>query len=222
LALMRAAALEAECRLLAVTNGMESQSVAGAARSVADWTASGRSLDLVHLPLERRRPAPRERGVTAFRPCVFVWDVGGDGANRAALTRAKVQKDKRLNVVQRTSRFGRDGSCVVAPTLEDAIRLGEALAGEGVRVVCDFGAVLGNDLEPDAKLVARLRAGSDMPGFPTGRSLATQNFAAQAMTEFGPRLTLRSVGRTEESRDAEGARRRSGLPVYRLALNDAE
>jgi hypothetical protein len=75
-------------------------------------------------------------------------------------------------------------------------------------------------MEPDEKMIARLRAGSDLPGFPSGRSLATLPFAAQAVAEFGQRLDVRAVGRAEEGRD-EGdgqARRRSGLPVYRMSF----
>jgi hypothetical protein len=72
-------------------------------------------------------------------------------------------------------------------------------------------------------MIARLKAGSDMPGFPTGQPLATLNFAAQALADFGPRLDVRAVGRSEEGRAPESeagarGRRRSGLPVFRLSL----
>ena len=123
----------------------------------------------------------------------------------------------------RSSRAGGEGTAIVAPSLEAAIQLAETFAsgkdGDALRVICDFGAVLNADMQPDEKMIARLKAGSDMPGFPSGRPLATLAFAAQAVAEFGGRLTVRSVGRIEETRDGEGkARRRSGLPVYRIAL----
>jgi hypothetical protein len=72
--------------------------------------------------------------------------------------------------------------------------------------------------------IARLKAGSDMPGFPPGRPLATLAFAAQAVADFGAGVDVRAVGRTDETRaDEEGqSRRRSGLPVYRVGLRKAE
>jgi hypothetical protein len=72
-------------------------------------------------------------------------------------------------------------------------------------------------------MIARLKAGSDMPGFPLGRVLATQSFAAQAAAELGERVESYAVGRTEEGRDGEGGkmRRRPSVPVYRVSMRPA-
>jgi hypothetical protein len=69
-------------------------------------------------------------------------------------------------------------------------------------------------------MIARLKAGSDLPGFPLGRPLATLAFATQVVADFGAKLEVRAVGRTEEIKgDAETkARRKSGLPVYRISF----
>jgi DNA-binding Lrp family transcriptional regulator len=226
-ALMRAAVLEAECRLIAVTDGSKATNVAGSNRAVADWIESGRPLDHIEFPFKRRTTSGRARGASSFRPCVLLWDVAGDRADLGAIKRTRAAKDKRLRIVPRTSRLEREGTCIVAPSLEEAIALAERCAEEagGLRVICDFGPVLGGDMEPDPKLIARLKAGADMPGFPTGRPLATLNFAAQAVVDFGARLDVRAVGRSEEGRATESeaggrARRRSGLPVFRLSLRD--
>lgn len=222
-AMLRADVLQAECRLVAVTDGSKSKNVAGASRAVADWLNAGRPLDPIAYPFVRKAQIGRARGATAFRPVVLVWDVSGGRADEAAVKKAGVAKQKDFAVVARSSRTGGEGTAIVAPSLEAAISLAEKLAGEkggdALRVICDFGPVLGADGTPDSKMIARLKAGSDLPGFPAGRPLATLTFAAPAVAEFGARLDVRAVGRTEEGRDGEGrARRRSGLPVYRLAL----
>jgi hypothetical protein len=152
---------------------------------------------------------------------VLLWDVGGGRADLDAVKTLGLAKKKDMFVVPRTSRTGGEGTCVVAPDLEAAIRLAESCAEQGdtLRIVCDFGPVLGADMRPDPKMVARLKAGSDLPGFPAGRAIATLPFAAEALVTFGPRLDVCAVGRAEEKSEDDGlARRKSGPPVYRLTL----
>ncbi len=224
LALMRADVLQAECRLIAVTDGAEAANMAGTGRAVADWLAAGRPLDPISFPFARKAPSGRARGASAFRPVIFLWDVAGGRADEAAVKKSGVAKNKDFSVVARSSRVGGEGTAIVAPSLEAAIRLADSCAagksGEVLRIICDFGPVLAADMKPEEKMIARLKAGSDLPGFPPGRPLATLSFAAETVAEFGDRLSVRAVGRTEESRDGEGkTKRRSGLPVYRLSLH---
>ena len=230
LALLRAGVLQTECRLIAVTDGSEAVNMAGTSRAVADWLEAGRALDAIKFPFARRAPTGRPRGASAFRPVVLLWDVAENRADQAAIKKAIKSKSlgagaKDFSIVPRTSRVGGDGTAIVAPTLDSALRLAEACADEkgAVRIICDFGPVLGADMQPDEKMIARLKAGSDMSGFPSGRPLATLPFAAQAVCEFGARLDVRAVGRGEETRgEGEGrARRRSGLPVYRVGLRNS-
>ena len=193
-------------------------------RAVADWLAAGRPLDPIAFPFPRKAPAGRARGASAFRPVIFLWDVAGGRADEAAVKKSGVAKNKDFSVVARSSRVGGEGTAIVAPSLEAAIRLADSCAagksGEALRIICDFGPVLAADMKPEEKMIARLKAGSDLPGFPPGRPLATLSFAAETVAEFGDRLSVRAVGRTEESRDGEGkTKRRSGLPVYRLSLH---
>ena len=155
---------------------------------------------------------------------VLLWDVAETRADQDAIKQALKAKDlgakkSDFQIVARASRVGGEGTAVVAPTLEAAIRFAEACAvaaGEAgaLRIICDFGPVLGADMQPDPKMIARLKAGSDMPGFPSGRPLATLAFAAQAVAEFGARLDVRAVGRTEEAR---WRRRRSRTTALRPA-----
>lgn len=225
LALLRAGTLQADCRLIAVTDGARARNVAGANRAVSDWVSEGREVDQIAFPFPHRAPGGRARGASSFRPCVFLWDVAGNRSDLDAIKRKEIAGDKDLQIVPRTSRIGRDGTCLVAPDLKSALRVAElcADAENALRVICDFGPVLGNDLKPDARMIPRLKAGSDMPGFPVGRPVATLDFAAQALAEFGSRLDMRAVGRAEEAKGPDPdarARRRSGLPVYRLALRE--
>jgi len=221
-AMMRAELLEADCRLIAVTDGAATQNLAGTSRAVADWLEAGRPLDLIEFPFARKAPAGRARGATAFRSVVLLWDVAGGGAAEKAVAKSGIAKKKDFSVIARSSRVGGEGSAIVAPSLEAAIALAatiaEGKAGDRLRVICDFGPVIGADGTPDAKLIARLKAGSDMPGFPPGRPLATLSFAAQAVCAFGARLEIRAIGRTEDVEESARARRRSGLPVFRLTL----
>jgi CRP-like cAMP-binding protein len=227
LALMRAEALQAECRLIAVIDGTAAANVAGSNQAAADWLAAGRPLDTIAFNFKRKAPAGRPRGASSFRPVVFLWDATGGRADSQVLKKAGVARKKDFTIVERVSRVGGAGTAVVAPTLKDALALAESCAApsgkDGVatlRVICDFGPVLGGDLKPDEKMIARLKAGSDMPGFPPGRVLATQSFAAQATAELGEHLAAYLVGRTAEGRDGEAARlrHRPGLPVYRVSL----
>ena len=221
LAIMRADVLETECRLIAVVDGTEAKSLAGASRALADWVAAGRAVDTIAFPFARHAPAGLARGATAFRPVVLFWDIGGSGADEKAVAKSGVAKKKDFSVVARSSRVGGKGTAVVAPSLAAAIELAETCAsgkgGQHLRIICDFGPVLGADMKPDEKMIAHLEAGSDMPGFPPGRPLATLSFAAQAVAEPGGRVQPRAVGRADETADGEGrGKRRSGLPVYRL------
>jgi hypothetical protein len=232
---MRAALLQTECRLIAAIDGAGPAGIAGSNRAVDDWVAAGRPLDTIEFPHPRKAPSGRARGGSSFRPVVLLWDVAETRSDQDAAVRQALKakdlaaKKSEFHIVSRASRVGGEGTAVVAPTLEAALKFAESCAaasGEGgaLRIISDFGPVLAGDMQPDAKMIARLTAGSDMPGFPSGRPLATQAFAAQAVAEFGARLDVRAVGRTEEARgaDAEGrVRRRSGLPVYRVAFRQS-
>ena len=152
---------------------------------------------------------------------MLLWDVAETRADQDAIKQALKAKDLgakkgRFQIVARASRVGGEGTAVVAPTLEAAVKFAEACAELQAKRLrsassADFGPVLGADLQPDAKMIARLKAGSDMPGFPSGRPLATLAFAAQAVAEFGARLDVRAVGRTEETRGGEAKARTSAL-----------
>ncbi len=176
------------------------------------------------------RRAARAVARPSGRWCSFGTPSGGRG-DRQAVKRAGLARKKDFSVLERASRVGGEGTAVVAPSLQDALALAKTLAAPSgrstapsLRVICDFGPVLGGDMKPDEKMVARLKAGSDMPGFPLGRVLATQSFAAEAMAELGDAIEVYAVGRTEEGRDSEGgkAKRRPSVPVYRVALKGAQ
>ena len=61
-ALQRAAMLQTRCRLVAVSDQAEADSVAGANRVVADWREHGRPFDLIPYPHQRPSRRARERG----------------------------------------------------------------------------------------------------------------------------------------------------------------
>jgi hypothetical protein len=76
--------------------------------------------------------------------------------------------------------------------------------------------VVSADLSPDKKLIPRLQAADDLPGFPIGCLLATEAFAMQAKFELGEEVTLVPVGRAEAPSDAsQTVYIRSSIPVYR-------
>jgi CRP-like cAMP-binding protein len=230
MALMRSATLQADCRLIAVTDGADASNLAGSSQAVSDWLAAGRLVDPIPFPFERHAPGGRARGGSSFRAVVFLWDVGAGRADQDVVRLAGLRKRKEFAVLERASRVGGSGTGIVGPSLKDAMLLaGECvercagMKGGALRVICDFGPVLGADMSPDEKMLARLKAGSDMPGFPTGRILATQSFAAHAVAELGDRIEAHPIGRMEEGRDtgAGRSRRRASVPVYRLALRES-
>ena len=86
-------------------------------------------------------------------------------------------------------------------------------------MICDFGLVLGGDLEPDKKLVARLQLGRRYAGLPLDCVLATEAYAAQAKFDLGETILLVPVGRAEtmpagEDSERQAIRSRPTLPIY--------
>jgi hypothetical protein len=157
---------------------------------------------------------------------VFLWD-GAPGAKDggAALDKLFKKLAKGLDSIERTHRDGRRGCCLLAETTEQALELGRAAAGAArkakhpLRVICDFGLVLGANLKPDKKLIARLQSADDLPGLPLDCVLATEAYAAQAKFDQGVEVRLVPVGRAEaipSADDGEGQtlRGRPSLPIF--------
>jgi hypothetical protein len=92
-------------------------------------------------------------------------------------------------------------------------------AKHSLRVICDFGLVLGGDLKPDKKLIGRLRSADDLPGLPLNCVLATESFAAQAKFDLGEEIVLVPVGRAEtmpagDDSERQAMRSRPSVPIY--------
>jgi hypothetical protein len=225
-ALQRAAMLQTGCRLVVVSDAGTPETIAGANRVFADWRERGRPFDLIPYPHKRAKQPQRERAASAFRPVIFLWDAGADGKDKkGGLDKLANSAGKRLARIERTHRDGRRGLCLIAGSTEEALAAGLALAEAAragklaVRIICDFGLVLGGDLEPDKKLVARLQSADDFPGLPLDCVLATESFAAQAKFDLGDEILLVPVGRAEVTMAAaEGERQamrsRPSLPIY--------
>ena len=223
-ALQRAAMLKTACVLIVVSDATEADSTAGTNRVVADWRAHRRPFDVIPYP--RRRPARpiRARGETAFRPVVFVWD-GAAAAKDSSPDMLTKKIGKGLDAIEVTHGDGRRSICLLAQTTAEAM----ATAGEAVevarkarhplRVICDFGLVLGASLRPDKKLIGRLQAADDLPGLPLDLVLATEAFAAQAKFDHGNDVALVPVGHAEvvpSTNDSARAvvRNRPSLPIF--------
>lgn len=228
-ALQRATMLQTRCRLVVVSDDTEPDNVAGANRVFSDWREHGRPFDLIPYP-HRRPPRPaRERAATGFRPVVFLWDAAPDTKDgEAALDRLFKSVGKGLPRVDRTHRDGRRGCCLVAGSTEEALATGLAVveaardAKRALRIICDFGLVLGGDLKPDKKLIARLQSADDFPGLPIECALATEAYAAQGKFDLGAAILLVPVGRAEallaaDDSERQTIRSRPSLPIYTVA-----
>jgi len=225
-ALERAAMLQTGCRLVVVSDHAEPDSIAGANRVFADWCEHGRPFDVIPYPHARAKRPVGRRAASAFRPVVFLWDAAQDGKDgKGALDKLFKSAGKGLERVDRTHRDGRRGSCLIAGSTEEALATARAAAKaareakHSLRVICDFGLVLGGDLYPDKKLVARLRSADDMPGLPLDCVLATEAYAAQAKFDLGETIVLVPVGRAEtmaagEDSERQTIRSRPTLPIY--------
>ena len=172
-ALQRAAMLQTRCRLVVVSDDGGPDTIAGTNRAVADWQVQGRPLDIISFPHARQRRATKRSSADAFRPVVFMWDAAPDGKDaKAVLDKFAKLAGKGLKRIDRTHRDGRLGTCLIARTPEEALTAGAALAEaarkakQALRIICDFGHVLGGDREPDKKLVVRLQSADDLPGLP--------------------------------------------------------
>lgn len=232
-ALQRAAMLQTRCRLVVVSDDTEPDTIAGANRVFADWRAQGRPFDLIPYPHKRAKQTTRERAAGAFRPVAFLWDATPDGKDgKGALDKFFKSAGKGLKRIDRTHRDGRRGTCLIAGSTEEALKTGLAAAAAAreaklaVRIICDFGLVLGGDLEPDKKLFARLQSADDLPGLPLHCVLATDAYAAQAKFDLGENILLVPVGRAEvmlaaEDSERQAIRSRPSLPIYTAELANA-
>jgi hypothetical protein len=128
---------------------------------------------------------------------VFLWpDGGAEDAARKLLAMAPP-----AGLVDRASRDRRKGWGLLADSVPDALEAAGRLladaadAGLSVRVIADFGCILGAGLTPDPRAIARLQGAADLPGFPVGRLLATTAFAMEARYEGAARVL--PIGRNE-------------------------
>ncbi len=222
-ALERAAVLQTSCRLVVVSDEAGPDTLAGANRVFADWREHDRPFDLIPYPHARAKRPARQRAASAFRPMVFLWDAAQDG--KGTLDKLFKSAGKGLKRVDRTHRDGRRGTCLIAGSTEEALAAARdaakaaRAARHSLRVICDFGLVLGGDLDPDKKLVVRLRSADDMPGLPLDCVLATEAYAAQAKFDLGDKIVLVPVGRAEtmaagEDSERQAIRSRPTLPIY--------
>jgi len=224
LALQRAAVLQTRCRLIAVADASGPETLAGANRAAADWREHGRALDLITYPHERPSRRTRDKTADGFRPAVFLWDAAPGGSGKSnALDKIAKTCGKGMKRLDRTHRDGRRGVCLIALSTEDALNTGltaaEAARKEKlvVRIICDFGLVLGSGHAPDKKLVARLQSADDLPGLPVNCVLSTETYAAQAKFDLGEKILLVPVGRAEvtaEDSERHAVRSRPSLPIY--------
>ncbi|HXG79055.1 MAG TPA: Crp/Fnr family transcriptional regulator [Methyloceanibacter sp.] len=223
LALQRAAVLQTSCRLIAVSDAGGPDSLGGSNRALADWSAHGRAFDLVAYPHERARRAFRDDHIDGFRAAVFLWDAAPGGSDTGnALDTIGESCAMGVKPIERTHRDGRRGLCLIAGSTEEALDAGRAAAKAAgkvkaaVRVICDFGLVLGANRTPDKKLIARLQAADDLAGLPPNCVLATESYAAQAKFDLGEKVVLVPVSRAEAMGEdgAQAARSRPSLPIY--------
>jgi CRP-like cAMP-binding protein len=227
LALQRAAMLQTDCRLIAVSDDSGPDTLAGANRVLADWREHGRAFDVIPFPPPRAKPGRRNKGTTSFRPVVLLWDAATDGkGDKSTLDKlARKCGGKAVARIERTHRDGRQGICLIAQSSGEALDLASQAVEKAraaklpVRVICDFGLVLDAGGKPDMKLVARLQSADDLPGLPAACVLATESYAAQAKFDLGDRVLLVPVGRAEAMPAAEDGERqtirsRPSLPIF--------
>ena len=152
---------------------------------------------------------------------MFLWDAAPDSKDgNAALDRLSKLAGKALEA-HRPHPSRRDGWDLPDRQFDrGGARGGErrlprrrARRSARLRIICDFGLVLGGDLKPDKKLVVRLQSADDFPGLPTDYVLATEAYAAQAKFDLGDKILLVPVGRAEfgpPRRTASGRRSAAG------------
>ena len=183
-------------------------------------------MDVIPYPHARAKRPAKASPASVFRPALFLWDAASDSKDaKAAIDKFVKLAGKGLKRIDRTHRDGRLGACLIAATTAEALAAGAAIADAArkakpsLRIICDFGHLLGSDLEPDKKLVARLQSADDLPGLPLDCVLATEAFAAQAKFDLGEKILLVPVGRAEiapaaEDGERHAVRSRPSLPIY--------
>jgi hypothetical protein len=228
-ALQRAAMLQTSCRLIVVSDQRQPDNIADANQVFSDWHARNRPIDLIPYTHVRPRRFGRQRAPTAFRPVIFLWEVTAlSHTEHKSFEQLFKSVGADLHRVNRTHRDGRQGVCLIGESTQQVLDAGLAIVERAIReklalrVICDFGLVLGGDLSPDKKLVPRLHAADDLPGFPLDCLLATEAFAMQAKCDLGEGVTLVPVGRAEtlpSDTERQGIRNRPSRPIYRALGN---
>jgi predicted DNA-binding protein (UPF0251 family) len=221
-ALQRATILQTRCELVIVSDQKQPDNIAGANQVWSDWRARDRPLHLIPYNHIRRQHPGRQNVSRSFRPVIFLWEVKTPGNSKQATFHQLFNLvGTHFHCVNRTHRDGRQGICLIMESIEQAFNVGLAAVEwaartKPLRVICDFGLVVSADLSPDKKLIPRLQAADDLPGFPIGCLLATEAFAMQAKFELGEQVILVPVGRAEAPGDAsQTGYLRSSFPVYR-------
>ncbi len=208
LALRRAAELDTEAALLAVWDGRKPTGIAGTARAVGEWSATGRQL--IHIPCPWPRPAATEQdtggdGETfGFVPMLFCQAAAGQSAPvlpAAARTDALVAESS-LGDGQTTWIFQDLASAATAAGLltEEGRRSGFEL-----RAICDVGP-RGDCAETAAW---RSAAAIARPICPANVPFATEMFMAEAALRDIP-LAGEYAGRVQTQDDS------GPLPIYTL------
>jgi hypothetical protein len=214
LALLRADALSSHAVMIAIDDGREPGSLAGAQTAAADWAAAGGRL--VPIPIAMDRPKGGAQPQTdTFRPVVFAWPVN-EPLDVAALALAAGKAcGVRADPLPRSSRDRRTGVAIAVDTVGEALDLLKAVAERAakaphpVRIIADFGPATDAKGAANDALISRLTGASDMIGLPASVAIATLSFAARTRAEPGNRAGFIPIGRTastatDKSGDGDG------------------
>jgi hypothetical protein len=222
-ALQRAAMLQTDVRLIAVSDEEQPDNIAGTNQALSDWQRHNRAIDIIPYTGFRPRSSGLIAATTAFRPVIFLWEATEFTCTERKISERSLRFIARgLDSVDQIHSDGRHGICLIAGSTQRALELASAIVEqEGInrpssRVICDFGRVFGGDGSPDKKLVGRLQAANDLLGTPLDQVSATEAFAMQAKFDLGERVIMIPVSRAEPYRLRTEGRNRPSLPIYMM------
>ena len=182
--------LNTQCRMIVVSDQQPPHNTAGPNQAQGDWQALGRSVDIIAYPHARTTRFDPKRALTEFRPIICIW--GPPLANRRKAFEGLL--DRMAPGLERLKRMAEDDSVrLIGASSKQALDVAFAIMKHArkeqlvLRILCDFGCVVGEDNLADGDSFALAQAGGD--GDADGL-LATQAFAMQAKYELGDDIKL--------------------------------
>lgn len=212
-----AAALMMRPTMLAVVHPKTAVGKAGTKTALAEFARHGFRVDVIDAPLARRPVPTAARGIDPFAPVIFAFarsQQDNAGARRMLEELGfgiRVLKDRRVAGHFLPSSFEE------AHFMSLRASASATEAGASVRVICDFGPILGKDGAPNIDDMLKLDAAGDLTAVAVGDVFATANLVMHELALGGDPGRYSAVNVSiESSEDGRDVVLRGARQIYKV------